>query len=862
MKLLVISLLLSLAPHSWAIENIEQPVKSSSEHNFLARLFQLDKKTTGGKINHDKSSHLSANIIKKAAPAPLMIAAAGETSLTIKGKNKGISSKKFTKNDKKSEANKKVATVFKEMVVTEEFEADSHYASPSTRLTRKEIELQNTQTTEEVLKFQPSLQIRQRYVGDPNGVLGIRGADMFATARNMVYADGLPIHNHLQGTWNGAPRWSLVGPNEIDKVDIIYGPFSAEYSSNSVGGVVNLKTRMPRKREMYVESSLFVQPYKKYGSKATLIGNRQYVSAGDRFFDKISVFAAYNRLEAEGQPQSYHIDTSTSAGTIAGSDLTGGIHETSSRGQESVIFGDSGPEKVTTDLMKFKLGYDINHSLKAIFTAAYENRVRSARNPKNYLRNSSGQKVFGAGTYSTGGRTFSVDNKWGFSKFGINEDKRQTLQLGLNLQGALTDDITHKLIGHNWFIDTTTSHFNVLKDRRAKSKYNPYDTNSPTNNTGTVDDYRRFSWFNHDIKLSNQKLFGFKELGFTGGYHFDEYKMKYRQYNLTDYANMVRGTEKTNKHNKGQTRTHAFFAQGAYRFAPGWDITAGIRQEFWQASNGVVENQMLASRKMSPTTPKFSIGYQPNKWKFRYSWARTHRFPTISELFQTLSSGTHVQMANANLRAENGMHHNFMIEYGIPKGYLRVNIFRDDIKNAINRVRTLDEGFSTTATQNIGTTSTTGVEFIYNQKRIARTPIDFMLNFTWMDAKIEDGPMVTDSTFGNYSLKNKKIIRLPHYRLNFFTTYHITRAWDFNVGGRFTSDSFNDLDNGDKGKQHVFGAQSDFFFLDLKTNYRYKFKNGIKSRISAGITNVNNMQAYVHHPYPQRTFLVEAAFSF
>jgi iron complex outermembrane receptor protein len=325
---------------------------------------------------------------------------------------------------------------------------------------------------------------------------------------------------------------------------------------------------------------------------------------------------------------------------------------------------------------------------------------------------------------------------------------------------------------------------------------------------------------------------------------------------------MVRGTEKTNKHNKGQTRTHAFFAQGAYRFAPGWDITAGIRQEFWQASNGVVENQMLASRKMSPTTPKFSIGYQPNKWKFRYSWARTHRFPTISELFQTLSSGTHVQMANANLRAENGMHHNFMIEYGIPKGYLRVNIFRDDIKNAINRVRTLDEGFSTTATQNIGTTSTTGVEFIYNQKRIARTPIDFMLNFTWMDAKIEDGPMVTDSTFGNYSLKNKKIIRLPHYRLNFFTTYHITRAWDFNVGGRFTSDSFNDLDNGDKGKQHVFGAQSDFFFLDLKTNYRYKFKNGIKSRISAGITNVNNMQAYVHHPYPQRTFLVEAAFSF
>ncbi|MBT5384763.1 MAG: TonB-dependent receptor, partial [Kordiimonadaceae bacterium] len=614
-----------------------------------------------------------------------------------------------------------------------------------------------------------------------------------------------------------------------------------------------------RKREMYVESRLFIQPYKKYGQKSTLIGNRQYVSVGDRFFDKISVFAAYNRLEAQGQPQSYHIDTSTSAGNVAGNKLTGGVRETSSRGADSIIFGDSGPEKVTTDLMKFKVGYDINHSLKAIFTAAYEHRKRNAKKPTSYLRNSSGQRVYESGTYSTGGRTFGVDTLYGNSKFGISEDKRQTLQLGLNLNWALTDDITHKLIGHNWFINTTTSHFNVLKDTRAKSKYNP--SASDSNNTGTIDDYKRFSWFNHDLKLSNQKLFGYDQLGLTTGYHFDEYKMKYRQYNLSDYANMTRGSEKTSKNNKGQTTTHAFFAQGAYRFLPGWDLTVGIRQEFWSATNGVVSNEILANRKMSPTTPKFSIGWQPNQWKFRYSWARTHRFPTISELFQTLSSGTHVQMANANLKAENGMHHNFMIEYGIPKGYLRVNIFRDDIKNAINRVRTLDAGFSTTATQNIGTTSTTGVEFIYNQKKILRSKFDFMLNFTWMNAKIEDGPTI--SYLGNnVNLSGKKIIRLPHYRLNFFSTYHITQAWDFNVGGRFTSDSFNDIDNGDKGKQHVFGAQSDFFFLDLKTNYRYKFKNGIKSRISAGITNVNNMQAYVHHPYPQRTFLVEAAFAF
>jgi len=57
------------------------------------------------------------------------------------------------------------------MVITGETEKDSHYTSPSVRVTRAQIERQNAQTTEEVLKYMPSLQIRQRYVGDPNGVL-------------------------------------------------------------------------------------------------------------------------------------------------------------------------------------------------------------------------------------------------------------------------------------------------------------------------------------------------------------------------------------------------------------------------------------------------------------------------------------------------------------------------------------------------------------------------------------------------------------------------------------------------------------------------------------------------------------------
>ncbi|TFH08834.1 MAG: TonB-dependent receptor [Nitrosomonadales bacterium] len=761
-------------------------------------------------------------------------------------------------NKKKPEVKDKVKTVFKEMVVTEEIEKDSHFTSPSTRIKREQVELQNAQTTEEVLKFQPSLQIRQRYVGDPNGVLGIRGADMFSTARNMVFADGLPIHNHLQSTFNGAPRWSLVGPNEIDVVDVVYGPFSAEYSSNSIGGVINLKTRMPRKQEFYVESSLFIQPYKNYGpDKGTFIGDRQYVSYGNRFFDKLSVFAAYNRLEAQSHPMSYFIDNTglnSPGGTPA--PVTGGIREIDARGTPSIVYGDTGPEKVVTDLTKFKLGYDLTPGLQAIFTAAYENRTRKSNKPRNYLTSiATGQPFFGGGALPNAvtpdGTTFDVAQRG----FGINEDVRQTLQLGLNLHGALTN---------NWFIDTTTSHFNVLKDTRATSFFNPSD---PANlNTGQIQDFKQFDWFNHDLKLSTPALFGYGKLGFLGGYHFDQYKLKFKQYSLSDYGSMIRGPEQLNSANQGQTSTHAFFAQTTFRFLPKWDITTGIRQEFWSATDGMVSGVAVPDRHLSPTTPKVSLGYEPGRWKFRYSFGRTHRFPVISELYQSLASPTSITTANALLKPENGLHHNFMIEYEIPKGYVRVNVFRDDIKDAIQSVQTVAGILSQRAFQNIGTTSTTGVELIFDQRRILGSKFDYMLNFTWMNAQVENGPIVNyvdpTGTANAVNLSGKQIIRLPHYRLNFFTTYHATPAWDLSLGGRYTSDSFNDLDNGDVGKQHVFGAQSDFFFLDFKTNYRYQFESGIKSRYSFGITNLNDMQAYVFHPYPQRTFLLEVAFSY
>ncbi|SFH49361.1 iron complex outermembrane recepter protein [Nitrosospira sp. Nsp14] len=756
-------------------------------------------------------------------------------------------------------------TVLKEMVVTGETEKDSHYTSPSVRVTRAQIERQNAQTTEEVLKYMPSLQIRQRYVGDPNGVLGIRGADMFSTARNMVYADGLPLHNFLQASFNGAPRWSLVGPNEIDSVDVVYGPFSAEYSGNSIGGVVNIKTRMPRKQEFYVEGSLFIQPYKLYGpDKGTFIGDRQYVSYGNRIQDKYTVFLAYNRLEAQSHPQSYFIDNTGLFDVPGGTPVTGGIRTPDTRGTPSMIYGDTGPEKVNTHLFKGKFGYDITPELQALFTVAYEDRSRNQNHPNNYVRELNGQPFWGdsaptcnsvatcatPGNASQDGTRFDVIQRG----FGESRDKRETLNLGLQLHGALTP---------NWNINTTISHFDVLKDIRATAFFNQNDRENT--GSGQLQDFRKFSWLNYDLKLSTPVLLGNDKVSFLAGYHFDQYNLSFRQYDLADYATLTRGALQANRNNDGQTSTHAIFAQSAFRFLPGWDVTAGARQEWWAATKGVVGSLSVPDRNESALSPKVSLGYEPGQWKYRYSFGRAHRFPVIAELYQSLSSPQSILIANSSLKPENGVHHNFMIEYGLSKGYIRVNAFRDDIKDAIQQVVSASGITTRSGFQNIGEISTTGVELIYDQRRILGSKFDFMFNGTWMNAKVEKGPIVsfTESTGqqANYDMTGKQRIRLPHWRANFFGTYNATEAWDISLSGRYTSDSFNDPDNRDH-VNNVFGAQSDFFFMDFKTSYRHKFQNGLRSRFSFGITNLNNDKAFVFHPYPQRTYLVEAAFSY
>ena len=115
-------------------------------------------------------------------------------------------------------------------------------ASPASR-SRRRI---NATDAEDALKYLPSLTVRKRYIGDyDHAVLATRASGTGNSARSLVYADGILLSNLLGNGAGFTPRWGLVAPEEIERVDVLYGPFSAAYSGNSAGAIVDFVTRMP-----------------------------------------------------------------------------------------------------------------------------------------------------------------------------------------------------------------------------------------------------------------------------------------------------------------------------------------------------------------------------------------------------------------------------------------------------------------------------------------------------------------------------------------------------------------------------------------------------------------------------------------
>lgn len=731
-------------------------------------------------------------------------------------------------------------------------------ATPTYTIDAAEVKTKvNATTVEDTIRYAPGVLIRKRFMGDPNGTLGIRSSNSFQTAHSMVYADGMPLHNPLRTTYSGAPRWSMVSPSEIDSAEVLYGPFSSQYSGNSMGGVINLNTKMPEKFEAQMDATGMFQDMHRSGRNETLTGYKTFISAGDRI-DKFSVWGSYNRFENEGQPQTILVaPLSTAAGGTA---ITGGEGYQTTTEAPAIAYGDNGIARQTTDLFKAKFAYDFTEDLQGRFTIAYEDRVGKVDDPKSLLKDAAGNTIWGGATvaglststnYRTAAGRFAVPG----SVFSVSESERQALNYGLGLKGKIST---------NWSIDTTASYYDAFRDRTVSSNLNP---SHPLNqNKGQVSDEKPW-WATYDLKLANDKFLGRDDLSFMGGYQFNHASLNLDVYDSSNYRAGAVGA-KTND-SGGATQTNSAFSQLEWRFLPDWAVMAGGRYDYWQALDGHVYDytkaannplriQNYADRDASRFSPKASLEYSPGNWTLRYSFSKAYRFPIAEEMFASSSRLNSATFAAPGLGPEAGYFHNFMTQYDIPRGYVRANFFFDQINNEINSTTVTVNGQTTTTFQPIDQTEAVGVDLTYQQNEVFNLPVDLMANTIIMDKQItKHNPIGVNSV--NYT--GKEWDRIPQLQINGSAAYHITQPWTASVGVRYRSDSFQTLANTDTAA-NVYGGTDESTFVDLKTSYKLPINPKLKSTISAGIDNVFGANAFENHPYPQRTYFISASLKY
>jgi len=242
----------------------------------------------------------------------------------------------------------------------------------------------NATDAEDALKYFPSLVVRKRYIGDyDHAVLATRASGTNNSARSLVYVDGILVSNLLGNGASFTPRWGLVTPEEIERVDVLYGPFSAAYPGNSVGAVVDYVTRMPSALEMRASVSSFGEDFYIYRSKGTYAGWQASASVGDTQ-GPWSWWVNFNRLDSDAHPVSYANKlVANGVPDTGGTPVTGALASRNPRNQDWLILGSTTATHTVQDHAKLKVAYEISPRLNASYTLGLWNNdaARSRTRP-------------------------------------------------------------------------------------------------------------------------------------------------------------------------------------------------------------------------------------------------------------------------------------------------------------------------------------------------------------------------------------------------------------------------------------------------------------------------------------------------
>ena len=671
-------------------------------------------------------------------------------------------------------------------------------------VTNKDVEKRNIQVVDQALNTVTGV-LDERGKGllmDAMATVALRGVP--EQQRTLILMDGLILNN----AYTGSVRFQGLASEDIERIEVVKGPSSSLYGGYAMGGVVNIITKTPRKREFVLKGG--------YGSDSLW---KSYISYGDRFKDMpLSLFLSYGYKSTDG----YRTDLNVQSTKPTTATIGGWSYTTDSQGNTRYLIGDKGNEEYWDENITFKTGYDFSESSKLKFSFMRNSCGYSYNEPHTHLKDVQGNPVWSYSTINES--TFLLgDGQDSQNIYNLSyETELSTLKAKLSL--GLVDFM-------RWNITPGSSATRFGGPGKV--------TQTPSESYNAELQFSLPQFNRHTLTFGNSFRYNWAD---SEEHNLDSWKDEGSKTTLSYEA-------------RGKDRTYALFIQDELEILDNLTTYLGFREDWWKTYDGYA-NQVgttgypknYASHSASSFSPKVALVYEPfAKTTLRTSLGEAFRPPTIYELYKTWTTSRGVTYAgNPDLNPEKTTSWDLGIEQGLWKGCkLKAAYFENYMEDLI---------YSTTVTStyydkiNAGKAEIRGIEVELEQR--FDLGLRLFANLTYNeDANIKKNEAKPET-------EGKWLTDVPERMFN--AGIELTKGnFSGSLVARYVSKRYSNDQNTDT-VDDVYTSYDPYFVTDLKLSYKLtKF-----AILSFSVDNVFDKDYFAFYKAPGRKWFTELTLKF
>ncbi|MBL8518799.1 MAG: TonB-dependent receptor [Betaproteobacteria bacterium] len=699
------------------------------------------------------------------------------------------------------------------VTATREGVAVSEAPASVTIVTAKEIAERRAARLGDVLSEVPGLYLRSNAQGavfPSSGQASIALRGVPRTARTLVMIDGQPVNNAISG---GIDLSSILLEN-VRRIEVVRGPYSALYGGNAMGGVIHVLTQAPasRQAQVKVESAM-----------GDLRGSALSATFRDRFENGLGLVLALGYRESEGIPDSDYVVKPLTAGaaTLA---VTGARPTTTPAGAAAAWVGNKGARPWRQANAELKLSRELGAAGTVTGGIAYAGYRVGYDRPESFLTNSAGERIF-SGTVNPGltpgSRVALAETDFFTFTPSFEQQWRAHLRWEANFDNGMRAVMNAGHMDHNFRF--------ALPGSGARYDGGPGEWSDQPNRRTDIDAHMK--WMpSDDIRL-------------TAGAAWNQLRLDRRTQDATSWRDVDSVTTEKSR-SLGKSGIAALFAEAAYTASQALTVSAGGRFDRFTTEGLVSQSTAPAfmttygQRSEQRFSPKVAAIYVASpSVTLRASAGGGFRPPTLLDLYTRSVAPSNVagvfsiNEPAADLKAERIRAVEAGFDWQRSKDVkMSGAIFSQTLSNLIYRSR---KSATLTQSVNAGRARIDGVE-LDARARLGATPLSVFASASYLHRyDITDNPAVPASV-------GKRLPDVPGRMINAGIEYQ-QGALQASLVARRVGHVFGSGDDTNANTaQGVFGSYDARTTLHARAAWRIT----PRVRVALSVENVGNKQYF------------------